>query len=278
MGVLSAPCTPLHYCGLTDMGRVRPNNEDVFHLLDKHRFFALADGMGGAQAGEYAAAETVRVVCAFIQKLLSEEKEWEIFDLLAYSKLHIESANRWIYHLGDEIGECKGMGTTLCTLCFYKQFALYAHVGDSRLYLFREGTLHQLTADHAITASSRYSGNDLPNPSSFTKRRMLTQAIGKRSDIDTSVDCKAVRPGDLYLMCTDGLTDQVSEPEIATILRTHQHPQPIAKALVHQANLHGGRDNVTVVVVSCDNLDPNIQYCRRDPQKVLVGKVVPNVR
>ena len=143
---------PLTYFWLTDVGHVRKNNEDVFLNLEEYGFFALADGMGGHNAGEIAAKEAVRFVSTSIEELFaSSERDWNIFDLSSFNKICIENANSWVHHLGKKKNNYAGMGTTLCTLLFHERSLIYGHVGDSRIYRFREGLLEQLTDDHSLT-------------------------------------------------------------------------------------------------------------------------------
>ena len=150
--VMSRYAFPLSYFGLSDIGHIRKNNEDVFLNLHEYGFFALADGMGGHNAGEVAAKEAVRFVSASIEELFaSSEENWNLFDLSSFNKLCIENANSWVYHLGKRKKSRAGMGTTLCTLLFHERSIIYGHVGDSRIYRFREEILKQLTHDHSLT-------------------------------------------------------------------------------------------------------------------------------
>ncbi|MCB1107954.1 MAG: serine/threonine-protein phosphatase, partial [Chlamydiia bacterium] len=124
--------------GLSDIGHIRKNNEDVFHSLKELGFFALADGMGGHNAGEVAAKEAVKFVSASVEELFaSSKKDWNIFDLSSFNKICIENANSWVHHLGNKKKAYSGMGTTLCTLLFHERSLIYGHVGDSRIYRFR---------------------------------------------------------------------------------------------------------------------------------------------
>ena len=137
--------------GLSDVGLVRFNNEDVLLMLKEQGFFALADGMGGHKAGEVAAREAIRFMSTSIEEhFISSKKIWNIFELSSFNRLCIENANSWVYHLGKKKHAYQGMGTTLCTLHFYERSLIYGHVGDSRIYRIREGILKQLTEDHSL--------------------------------------------------------------------------------------------------------------------------------
>jgi protein phosphatase len=255
---LSRCAFPLSCFGLSDIGHVRKNNEDVFLHLEDHGFFALADGMGGHNAGEVAAKEAVRFVSASIEELFSAtEREWNIFDLSSFNKLCIENANSWVHYLGKKKKSYAGMGTTLCTLLFHDRSLIYGHVGDSRIYRFRRGNLEQLTADHSRINQliekgkvSKEKSLDLPY------KNILTRAIGTQMDVEAEIHIAPVNPHDIYLMCSDGLTDQVSDEEIAKILKSSKNIKSATTQLVERAKEQGGLDNVTVVIVKTD--DENI--------------------
>lgn len=240
--------------GMTDVGLVRTNNEDVFMNLAEYAFFAIADGMGGHKAGEVAAKEAVRFVGASIEELfVSTERNWNIFDLTAFNKLCIENANSWVHHLGKKKKECKGMGTTICTLLFHERSLIYGHVGDSRIYRFREGLLEQLTVDHSLTNQMIAKGQiQKESQQTAQYKNVLTRALGTQSEVDAEIHIAPVNPHDIYLMCSDGLTDQVSDGEIAHILSQHKDIKTGTAALIDRAKAQGGQDNVTVVLVKTD--------------------------
>lgn len=240
--------------GMSDVGLVRTNNEDVFLSLKDHAFFAIADGMGGHKAGEVAAKEAVRFVGASIEELfVSSERNWNIFDLTAFNKLCIENANSWVHHLGRKKKHCKGMGTTICTLLFHERSLIYGHVGDSRIYRFREGFLEQLTEDHSLTNQMIARGQiQKDSTETLQYKNVLTRALGTQSEVEAEIHIAPVNPHDIYLMCSDGLTDQVSDDEIARILSKHEDIKKGTAALIDRAKEVGGHDNVTVVLVKAD--------------------------
>jgi len=252
--VLNRYAFPLSSFGLTDIGHVRTNNEDVFLNLQEYGFFALADGMGGHKAGEVAAKEAVRFVCASIEELfVSKEQEWNIFDLSSFNKLCIENANSWVHHLGQKKKDYSGMGTTLCTLLFHEQSLIYGHVGDSRIYRFREGILDLMTSDHSLTNQMIEKGQVSKEKSlTLPYKNILTRAIGTQMDVEAEIHIAPVNPHDIYLMCSDGLTDQVSDGEIAEILKNAKNIKSATAQLVEKAKDQGGLDNVTVVIVKTD--------------------------
>lgn len=239
---------------MTDIGLVRRNNEDVFLNLKEHGFFAIADGMGGHNAGEIAAKEAVRFVSTSIEELfISSERNWTIFDLISINKLCIENANSWVHRLGNKKRGYKGMGTTICTLFFHKQSLIYSHVGDSRIYRFRQQLLEQLTFDHSLRNEMIIRGKiKKENSQNFYYKNILTRAIGTQNDVEVEMDIAPVSPNDLYLMCSDGLTDQVSDKKITEILKNAKSIENATETLIEQAKRQGGLDNVTVVLVKTD--------------------------
>ncbi|QVL56719.1 MAG: Stp1/IreP family PP2C-type Ser/Thr phosphatase [Simkaniaceae bacterium] len=240
--------------GMTDVGLVRTNNEDVFLNLEEHCFFAIADGMGGHKAGEVAAKEAVRFVSASIEELfISSERNWTIFDLTSFNKLCIENANSWVHHLGKKKKDYKGMGTTICTLLFHERSLIYSHVGDSRVYRFRKGLLKQLTLDHSLTNEMIAQGQvKKENSRNFPYKNVLTRAIGTQTEVEAEIHIAPVSPDDIYLMCSDGLTDQVSDNEIAEVLKNTKDIKSATQILIDRAKQQGGHDNVTVVLVKTD--------------------------
>jgi serine/threonine protein phosphatase PrpC len=242
----------LHCFGLSDIGLVRSNNEDIWSDLSKHGFFILADGMGGHNAGEVAAKEAVRFICTSMEELFSSPKsKWSLQELSSFIKLSIENANSWVYHLGQKKKEYKGMGTTLCSLLFYKRDLIYSHVGDSRIYRYRKRQFDQLTKDHSLKNALISQGKfKEASPGTFPYKNVLTRAIGTHAEIDAEIDIAHVNTDDIYLMCTDGLSDYVESKEIASTLRKHTNPKIAATHLIAQAKENGGNDNITVVIIT----------------------------
>lgn len=241
--------------GLSDIGHIRKNNEDVFLAQKEYGFFALADGMGGHKAGEIAASEAVRFVASSIEELFVEtEKVHSIFDLSSFNKLCIENANLWVHHLGRKKREYHGMGTTLCTLLFHDRSLIYGHVGDSRIYRFREGLLEQLTTDHSLLAEMLAKGEIVKESlQNFPHKNILTRAIGTQKEVEAEIHVAPVIENDLYLMCSDGLTDQVPDQTIKEILTETKDIQKGAASLVEEAKKRGGHDNITVLLIRSEN-------------------------
>ncbi|MBI3211829.1 MAG: serine/threonine-protein phosphatase [Simkania negevensis] len=240
--------------GLSDIGLVRKNNEDAWSCLENHHFFALADGMGGHQAGEIAAKEAVEFVCSSVEELLSSSKKWEISELKLFTKLFIENANSWVHYLGRKRSEYQGMGTTLSTLLFYENFLIYGHVGDSRIYQLRDHTLKQLTTDHTLHNQTLLDKKSFYS-SSLSHKNILTKALGPRVEIFPEIAIAPIEINDIYLLCSDGLSDQLPDLEIAGILKQDSNPKTAAFTLLNKAKERGGSDNITAIVVKIDAVE-----------------------
>jgi PPM family protein phosphatase len=229
----------------SDQGRVRTSNEDSFVANGDSGLFLVADGMGGHAAGEVAskvAAETVENV------VLSSDPERNPGELLRFAA---ESANLRVYEKQRERAEYGGMGSTLTALLFRDGTYYVAQVGDSRAYLFREGVLNQITKDHSVVWHLFENGllrkEDLCR---HPQKNLITRSIGPHSKVDVDLESGEIREKDVYILCSDGLTDVLSDEIISGILSGRDRtPQDLANSLVEAANAGGGPDNVTVVVV-----------------------------
>lgn len=236
--------------GATDLGLVRKNNEDVFAELPKEGFYILADGMGGHNKGEVAASEAVYYITERIKTLLAmEERLWELEDLKRHLSLLIENANAWVHHLSTAQVSCKGMGTTICSALFYEQYLIHAHIGDSRIYRLRDGDLSQMTTDHA--RDKHIVREYALEVVKVQKRRVLTRALGTQRIVEPDLGCDLVQPGDLYLLCSDGLTDLVTDNAIRRILQKELSIQEKNDALIDMAKAAGGNDNITLILIAC---------------------------
>jgi len=226
--------------GVTDTGRRRLRNEDAF--ICEPPLFAVADGMGGARAGEIAA----RLAAAALEEAGSETRGAEGVEAL------IVEANRRIWERSLADPETAGMGTTVTAALVDAAQGNVAigHVGDSRAYLLRNGVLEQLTTDHSLVAELVQSGVLTPEEAErHPQRSAITRALGTEPTVEVEVLTIAPEPGDLFLLCSDGLPTMVSDDEIAAALQAAERaPAAAAEALVARANARGGEDNVTVVL------------------------------
>lgn len=237
---------------------VRTNNEDSFRIVEQSQLFVLADGMGGEAHGEVASAVAVETVVKHF--MASDEAPTASADLPpgANSKsarlvAAVHLANQKVYDSAQEHHELLGMGATLTAAWIdtaTSQLSI-AHVGDSRLYLLRTGQLQQLTNDHSLVAEQVRRGLLTSTEAEQSNlQSVLLRALGTQPQVEVDSERVALFPGDTLLICSDGLTRMVTEPEIAGALQAEPNPQRAADKLVVQANENGGVDNVTVIVVS----------------------------
>jgi protein phosphatase len=224
---------------LTDPGRRRRRNEDVF--VCEPPLFAVADGMGGAQAGEVAAG----LAAAVLEEAHGDERGEERVSSL------IQEANRRVFQRSSEDMAASGMGTTMTVALVDAAQGSVAvgHVGDSRAYRVRDEQLEQLTDDHSLVGELLRSGKLSPEEAEVhPQRSVITRALGTEPDVDVDTFTVQAEPGDLYLVCSDGLTSMVSDGEIQALLVDNEDLDEAARALVDAANAGGGEDNITVVI------------------------------
>ena len=232
---------------VTDTGRRRLRNEDAY--VYEPPLFAIADGMGGAKAGEVAAGIAAAALKDGRRTVAGEES----LDAI------ISEANRLVWERSVADPSTAGMGTTV-TAAFvdpHAEHIVFGQVGDSRAYRLRGDELEQVTTDHSLVAELVRSGVLTPEEAErHPQRSAITRAVGTERAIDADVFTMLVEPGDLFLLCSDGLTDMLSKNEIAeTIVAAERDPDAASRALVAAANAHGGEDNITVVLFEL-NLQP----------------------
>jgi serine/threonine protein phosphatase PrpC len=224
--------------GRTDVGRQRTANEDS--LMVSPPLFAVADGMGGAKAGEVASAVAVEAVESWRES--AEPAEAQLASI-------VRDANRKIYDLAVADESRRGMGTTLTLAKVHGDEVSLAHVGDSRAYRMRDGDLSQLTRDHSLVAELERSGQITAEAAEHhPQRSIITRALGPEPDVEVDTYTLAGRDGDLFLICSDGLTSMISDDEVTSILRSSASLGDAADALVRAANQSGGKDNITVIL------------------------------
>jgi serine/threonine protein phosphatase PrpC len=235
--------------GRTDVGRQRSANEDS--LIVRPPLFAVADGMGGAKAGEVASAVAVEAV-----ETASESGEPAEAQLAGI----VRDANRRIYDLAVADESRRGMGTTLTLAKVHDGEVSLAHVGDSRAYRMRDGELSQLTRDHSLVAELERSGQITPEAAEHhPQRSIITRALGPEPDVEVDTYTLAGRDGDLFLICSDGLTSMISDEEVTSILRSADSLDAAADALVRAANQSGGKDNITVILFRLGEAEPEAE-------------------
>lgn len=247
------------------VGLVRTRNEDhlcVWADPARPRFalLAVADGMGGHQAGEVASALALQTICAHVRKALaprpSRDEEAAAGEAAATLDLShvllegIRAANRRIYYRSRRRPEWKGMGTTVTTVLIAGEEMFIGHVGDSRAYLLRGEEMAQLTVDHSLVGEMvQQGGLTEAEAMSHPQRHLLTRALGVDRETPADIIRSPVRGGDVFVLATDGLTNLVSAEEIVSVVRAGNMEFPdLAQKLVEMANERGGHDNVTVIV------------------------------
>jgi serine/threonine protein phosphatase PrpC len=226
------------HASLTDVGRQRHTNEDSY--FESPPLFAVADGMGGAQAGEVASAMAV-----------DEFKQSHNGDVTPEQQLAeiAKTANRKIYEMAQSDSRHAGMGTTLTATMLDDEAVAVGHVGDSRLYLYRDGKLERMTRDHSLVEEFVRQGRLTPEQAEkHPQRSVITRALGPEGDVEVDTFTIQARDGDIFLICSDGLSGMVSDADMEQIVGAGDRLDGTAKALIGAANDNGGRDNITAVL------------------------------
>ena len=246
----------LEVVNLSDTGRKRPHNEDSTASDVTMGFAVLADGMGGYKAGEVASAIAVTSVLNRVRDEIVKLPTGEVDEGSGYTyeslllREAITGANQYIYQTANTEPLCQGMGTTVVSVLFYDNRVSIAHVGDSRLYRLRDGVFEQVTADHSLV-------QELINRGFFTKeeavantpKNLVTRALGIEEEVDVDVQEEPALPGDIYLLCTDGLNDMISDEEIhLTLSKYSANLVQAGRELIRIANENGGKDNISVIL------------------------------
>lgn len=250
------------HCALTDKGMVRAQNEDALAVLPEVGVAILADGMGGYRAGEVASRIAVETCSADLQRGLqafdwdsSAERSVERSERLAEMvSAAIGHANATIFDTARNQPECAGMGTTLVVTLLHHDKLIVAHIGDSRAYRVRDGQLEQITRDHSQVQDQVDAGLLSPQQARVaSNRNMVTRALGIERSVQGELNRFTTRPADLYLLCSDGLSDMVEDTEIAEILSASGNDlERAGRELVARANALGGVDNISVVLLRID--------------------------
>jgi PPM family protein phosphatase len=232
------------YQAFTDTGQQRRHNEDAYYA--RSPVFAVADGMGGAQAGEVASHAAVEAVAAGLPDEGTPE------DRLAAV---VRRANEEIFRMSREDDSRAGMGTTLTAVHVGERDIAIAHVGDSRAYRLRDGELSRLTEDHSLVEEMRRRGQlTAEEADEHPQRSIITRALGPEPDVLVDTRSWAARDGDVILLCSDGLTSMIPETRVADILREANGLDQAGRALIAAANRAGGRDNITVVLLRLEDV------------------------
>jgi protein phosphatase len=247
----------LQSVGRTDTGRVRDHNEDSIRIDRAHNLFVVADGVGGNACGEVASAMAVEVISEFIRASAEDaELTWPFKAERAdpfESRLEtgVRLANRRIREAVALDPAATGMSTTIVACQFVNRQCYFAHVGDSRLYRLRQGELEQLTEDHSlVNAFHKESAGEMDLDLLRARYgNVILRAVGAHEDVQVDVVGLPVEDGDLYLLCSDGLSDMITADTIARLLQDAPNLDRACDALIEAANEEGGRDNISVLLV-----------------------------
>ncbi len=235
----------------TDSGKIRHMNQDYYYCSENNsgvHLYIIADGMGGHNAGEVASKTSVNVVKDYVIENYSKERYKN--DRKGLVKEAFLKGNQEVFGLSEGCDELRGMGTTL-TMALIEGYMLYTgHIGDSRIYLYRKGNMERLTEDHSLVEELVKNGSISPEEAyNHPQRNIITRALGTQNNVVIDLDCRKLEEGDMLLMCTDGLTTMLNDKEIELMCRETDQPQLLCNKLVSEANIRGGRDNITVIAV-----------------------------
>ena len=255
----------LSVAGRTHTGQVRSHNEDFLGESLDIGLVALADGMGGYKSGEVASELAIATVMAELQASIPRLTPGQLDPQTGYSneslavREAIVKANEEVYKKSMRDPKCRGMGTTLVLAVLYNNQVTIAHVGDSRMYRFRNSTLEQVTVDHTFLQELVDRGYYTQEEADASlNRNLVTRALGIQPTTAVDIREDLVIPGDIYLLCSDGLTDMVEDQEISKLVsESHNNLDNLAESLVERANARGGRDNISVLLAKPTRVFPD---------------------
>jgi protein phosphatase len=249
--------------GLSDVGLQREHNEDSFAILSEHELYVVADGMGGHRAGDVASRMATETIVEFFRATAAEDVTWPFhFDARLSEEENrlmtaIRLANRQIVEQSSRSREHHGMGTTVvgCLFSPTKGKMFIGHVGDSRAYRVRGGVIQQMTRDHSLINDYLLAMPELTEEQrSELPKNVITRALGMQEQVTVDLQSDDAQNGDLYVLCSDGLSGMVEDDEIRQIVTETDDLQEACRRLIAAANENGGEDNITAVVVRVDEL------------------------
>jgi protein phosphatase len=238
----------------TDPGLARENNEDSVAIDEETRLAILADGMGGYNAGEIASGMATTFIKSELGRWLAQAgRNANPRDVRRAMEICVDNANRSIFNAANSNPQYSGMGTTLVLGCFSDGRLILGHIGDSRCYRLRGTELAQITKDHSLLQEQMDAGLITPEQAATsTNKNLVTRALGVEDAVLLEVNEHKVEPGDIYMMCSDGLSDMVDDEGIAKILAQDVPLEQKVAMLVDAANANGGRDNISVLVAQAN--------------------------
>jgi PPM family protein phosphatase len=247
----------LQSASLTDPGRVRDHNEDCIESRPEIGLFVLADGMGGYNAGEVASGMATSLIADGLQEAwkprevdrMGREEAKSLSEKVIRDQ--IARANNAIFTTSQNNPECAGMGTTLVVTHFYDNFMAVAHIGDSRLYRLRDDVMEQVTRDHSLLQEQLDSGLITPEEAKLSQNKnLVTRALGIDPTVEPEIHTYETQADDIFLLCSDGLSDMVEDEEIRlTLITLKTNPNLTVQQLIQAANDNGGRDNISAMLI-----------------------------
>ena len=247
----------VRFAGDSNVGMKRAHNEDSFYLPESERLAIVADGMGGHASGEVASRMAVETISGFFKATQEEQQltwpfkmdkghRYDVNRMVTAIKL----ANLKIHEQAQKDPRCHGMGTTVVSALFVDEALVVGHVGDSRLYRRRDGVFEQITEDHSLLNDYIKMKHLSPEEiAAFPHKNVIVRALGMKASVQVDVIVDAPRLGDVYLLCSDGLSGMVPDGEIAAMMANESDLDRVCDRLISIANGNGGLDNVTVVAV-----------------------------
>jgi protein phosphatase len=251
----------ISYAAKTDVGMKRTHNEDYFSLVEDEQLFIVADGMGGHASGEVASKMAAEVISEFYQRTKDEEATWpfKLDRSLSYLEnrlvCSVRLANLRIFETASREIRYKGMGTTIVASMVRGDKVYFGHVGDSRSYRIRKGEIVQLTRDHSLLEDYKEAKPDMTEEEerNFPHKNVITRALGMRETVQVDIKSHQIEDGDIYVMCSDGLSGMLSDPKILEIVTKAESIERAVAELTDNANRSGGTDNITTLLLKCSS-------------------------
>jgi len=250
----------IRYAAKTDVGMKRTHNEDYFSLIEDEQLFIVADGMGGHASGEVASKMAAETIGEFYQRTREDEDAtwpYKMDRSLSYIENRlvcgIRLANLRIFETASRDIRYKGMGTTMVSSLVCGDKIYCGHVGDSRCYRVRDSEISQLTRDHSLLEDYKEAKPDMTEEEerNFPHKNVITRALGMRETVQVDIQGHQIKSGDVYLLCSDGLSGMVTDPQICDIVSRSKSLERAVAELVDQANRAGGTDNITTLLLQC---------------------------
>lgn len=246
--------------GRTHVGMKRTHNEDSLRLFREENLFVVADGMGGHASGEVASQMSVETLAEFFRATAEDDEITWPYKMDKGRKYEenrvvtgIKLSNRRIFEAASADAKLKGMGTTIVVTFFVNETCYIGHVGDSRVYRFRDGKLTQLTEDHSLLNDYIKMRQLTPEEiEAFPHKNVIVRALGMKATVQVDIMHENPQSGDVYLLCSDGLSGMISDDQMAHILAEEDDLDAGCERLIEMANEHGGTDNITVILVRCE--------------------------